>query len=463
MPPTNYYGTGLEQGYWGLMIVTYPYISGLVAGSFVVATLSQLFGRKRLAPIAPLAAILSFALLLAAPLTIWGDARQPSRVYELLTRMHVPYSPMALFLLIWIAYVILMLVELYAVFRAGNAERAAWQSRSLKGKISSVLTLGVRDTSATSLRRDERIVRWTAGIGILLAFLFHGYIGFIFGSMKARALWSTPLMPVLFIVSAIVSGIALVQLVYLAVSKWYGWTIDREIVAELNAWLVGTILLDLYLDVVDLVTSGVRGYAPEETFEWFNRLYFHGPPIWTYFGLQLGIGIIIPLIALMTRRSRLSIVNSAIMAFFVLVGVYAMRWNVVAGGQMASKVTNDVVSYPIVGTGYDSVQTVVGVFAIALLLFLFFMWGAPWRTGVEQPSEGSGGSSGIASTAVPGASTVTEQEVQSTTQGIPLTPPLPGSNSPGTSNSFNRASNGEKELQSLYPSVTNTQTQRGRS
>ncbi len=386
MPPTNYYGSGLEQGYWGLMIVTYPFISGLVAGSFVVATLSQLFGRKRLAPIAPMAAIVSFALLLAAPLTIWGDSRQPSRVYELITRMHVPYSPMALFLLIWISYVILMLVELYAVFRAGNAARAEWAGQPLRAKLARLLTLGVRGRDAGSVRRDERIVRWTAGIGILIAFLFHGYIGFIFGSMKSRALWSSPLIPVLFIISAIVSGIALVQLVYFAVAKWYGWRIDKAIVAELNIWLVGALLLDLYLDMVELLMSGVRSYAPEETYEWFNRLYFHGPLLWTYFLFQLGLGVVLPLVALATKRWRASIVNSGVMAFLVLMGVYMMRWNVVAGGQMASKVTNDIVSFPLVWTGYDSVQTVVGVFGVAVLLFLALTWLLPWKNGLQGSS-----------------------------------------------------------------------------
>ena len=387
LSPTNYYGSGLEQGYWGLMIVTYPYISGLVAGSFVVATLSQLFGRKRLAPLAPVAAILSFALLLAAPLTIWGDARQPSRVYELITRMHVPWSPMALFLLIWISYVVLMLVELYAVFRADNATRAEWAERPVRAKIAGLLTLGARSRDRRSLRRDERIVRWTAGIGILIAFLFHGYIGFIFGSMKSRALWSSPMMPVIFIVSAIVSGIALVQVAYFGIAKWNGWKIDREIVSELNMWLIGALLFDFYLDMIELLMSGVRAYAPEETYEWFSRLYFHGPLFWTYFLFQLALGVVVPLVALATRRGRASIVNSGVMAVLVLMGVYMMRWNVVAGGQMASKVTNDIVSYPLVWTGYDSVQTVLGVFGVAFLLFLLFAWIFPWKAGFEGTTE----------------------------------------------------------------------------
>ena len=48
----------------------------------------------------------------------------------------------------------------------------------------------------------------------------HGYAGFIFGSVKANALWMTPLMPVIFIVSAVVSGIAFCMLTYILVMEF---------------------------------------------------------------------------------------------------------------------------------------------------------------------------------------------------------------------------------------------------
>ena len=72
------------------------------------------------------------------------------------------------------------------------------------------------------------------------------------------------------------------------------------------------------------------------------------------------------------------------MSLAVLVGVYAMRWNVVLGGQAESKVSsNTVVTTSVPLTGFDSLQTVLGVFAVALLLFLFFSWLFPWRHASE--------------------------------------------------------------------------------
>ena len=115
-------GSSLENIYWGILIVTYPFVSGLVAGSFVVASLSHVFKQHKLDKLAPLALIVSFALLLGAPLTVLADARQPVNAFELFTRAHVPYSPLGDFTVIWLTYVLLMFVETYFAFREGNVE-----------------------------------------------------------------------------------------------------------------------------------------------------------------------------------------------------------------------------------------------------------------------------------------------------------------------------------------------------
>src|SRR5215472_11256700 len=101
-------GGALENVYWGLLIATYPFISGLVAGSFVVASLSHVFKVHRLAKLAPLALIVSFTLLITAPVTVLADARQPVNAFELLTSPHIPWSPLGDFTVIWLSYIVLM-------------------------------------------------------------------------------------------------------------------------------------------------------------------------------------------------------------------------------------------------------------------------------------------------------------------------------------------------------------------
>jgi tetrathionate reductase subunit C len=374
---------GLEHVYWGILIVIYPYLSGLVAGSFIVGSLAKIFGAQRFEPLSKLALMVTLAFLLIAALAPLADARQPSRFLELYTRPHVPYAPMGLFTLIWTSYVLLVLVEGYFLFRADNvylAEHAAgWRQRWHR-----LLTLGVRDVSPSALRRDHTVLVVLAAIGIFLALAFHGYIGFIFGALKARHLWSNPLMMPLFIVSAIVSGIALMILAYVGVigglqSKT---AVDPDLLAGLMGLLKWVLFVDLFFDVVDLLNSGVLAYTSGPVYSGFRSVFMGGPLTFMYWGLQLGL-LAVALILTLFPRLRRSGWGAAVTAFLVLVSVYAMRYDTVIGGQLQPKVSQGLVRYTVPWLGRDSVQTVVGIFAIAVLLLalqlLLLPWDAEWR------------------------------------------------------------------------------------
>ncbi len=376
--------SGLENVYWGLMIVTYPYISGLVAGSFVVSSLSHVFHQKLFDELAPLAVLVSFALLLAAPLTVLGDARQPMNFWELLVRGHWPYSPIAFFILIWLSYIVLMLFELYFAFRAQNVRRLV-KSQG-QSHLYRFLTLGSRDASRTGEVRDKRILMVLSAIGILMAFLFHGYIGFIFGSTKARPLWATPLMPVLFIVSAMVSGIALMWVVYVLAMRFSHRPINRSLANGLLTYLVLFVLLDLYMDAVDFLTSAIPAYTQGPVSQGFQRILMYGPNSGIYLGLQLGVGLGIPLLGWVIPSVRRSLAGGALMSLAVLVGVYAMRWDVVIAGQEQSKISSNLITTQIPWTGFDSVQTVIGVFAVAFVVFMLLAWVFPWQSWNQIPA-----------------------------------------------------------------------------
>ena len=86
-----------------------------------------------------------------------------------------------------------------------------------------VISLGAMDIHNEASEIDHKAVKFLAGLGIPVACFLHGYAGFIFGSVKANALWMTPLMPVIFICSAVVSGIALCILsyyIFMEIRKW---------------------------------------------------------------------------------------------------------------------------------------------------------------------------------------------------------------------------------------------------
>jgi Ni/Fe-hydrogenase subunit HybB-like protein len=65
---------------WSALIVLYPFITGLVAGAFVVSSLYHVFGLKSLKSVSRLALITALAFLLIAPLPLQAHLGRPERV-----------------------------------------------------------------------------------------------------------------------------------------------------------------------------------------------------------------------------------------------------------------------------------------------------------------------------------------------------------------------------------------------
>lgn len=323
---------------WSLMIVVYPYVTGLVAGAFIVSSLYHVFGREELRPVARLAMVASLAFLLVAPLPLQFHLGHPERAFNIMITPHFT-SAMAAFGLIYSCYLILVVFELWLVYRRTIILTAA-RSRGLKRWIFSMLALGVYDISDEALQVDKRAITVLAALGIPMACILHGYVGFMFGSVKANYWWSTPLMPIIFLFSAVMSGIAIVMVLYQALMKLGNGRINGPCVQSLARWLWLFTVLTVTIEMLEIV---VLAYEKNE--EWlvigpllFSKLAF------SFFGVQLVFGSLIPIIllaivVLMRRyltdplRNTISFVASLIL----LVQVFSMRWNVVIGGQIFSK------------------------------------------------------------------------------------------------------------------------------
>src|SRR5512147_2698159 len=142
--------------------------------------------------------------------------------------------------------------------------RALNASTGWKRWLYALMALGSDNISPASLRVDDRIGRILTIIGIPSAFLLHGYVGFIFGSIKANPWWSTPLMPIVFLFSAIVSGIAAVLLLYMAVCVLKRIVIDMRCVDTMARYLMYAFIIDFSLEMLDLIH---RIYESDESFK----------------------------------------------------------------------------------------------------------------------------------------------------------------------------------------------------
>ncbi len=372
--------------HWGLLIVLYPYITGLVAGAFILASLERVFNVREVQPTYRLSLLTALAFLLAAPLPLLAHLGHPERAFEIFMTPHLQ-SAMAMFGFVYAWYLsVVLLLEIWFDYRR---DIVTWAQSGTRWRriFYSVLSLGVRSTSEKALRFDDRAGKFITIVGIPSAFLLHGYVGFIFGSVKANPWWSSVLMPVVFLFSAIVSGIALVLVIYMVSSWLRKTTIDMTCLNKLGQFLFFALLLDVSLELLDFVH---RLYEAEESIDILaemvrSRLFV------SLVIIQAIVGTLVPLVSLAAVRAfkpRDSVRKVVYFAtgIIVLVSIFFMRWNVVLGGQLFSKSLRGLTVYKI------SLAGIEGAVAAALLAILPFVILAvlvrilpPWSGG--RPAE----------------------------------------------------------------------------
>src|SRR3974377_1385652 len=205
------------QPLWSVLIVLYPYITGLVAGAFIMASLVRVFKVKALEPVYRLSFLTAFSFLLCAPLPLLCHLGHPERCFEVMMTPHLT-SPMAIFGFVYAWYLMaVLLLELLFSHRQDFVEWAQTET-GFRGILYRAFTLGVTDESEQAVALDMKLGWIVSIIGIPSAFLLHGYVGFIFGSIKAHPWWGHVLMPLIFILSAMGSGISLFVFNYMVLT-----------------------------------------------------------------------------------------------------------------------------------------------------------------------------------------------------------------------------------------------------
>jgi predicted membrane protein len=340
---------------WGFLIVLYPYITGLVAGAFIMASLVRVFNVRALEPVYRLSMLTALSFLLCATLPLLFHLGHPERCFEIMMTPHFS-SPMAMFGFVYAWYLMaVLLLELWFDYRQDFVE---WSQTTggLKGIIYRAFTLGVTDVSPKAVKLDMKL-GWTLSIvGIPSAFLLHGYVGFIFGSIKANPWWGNVLMPIIFILSAVVSGIALCVFNYMVLTWIRRHTVDMRCLDTMAMFLFYALVVDASVEALDWIH---RAFSAEEGYSVIQYMAREK----LFYTLSLGqvmIGTLLPLLMLgslqlLRKRVPELIRRRMIFAcgFMILIGVLAMRWNVVIGGQLFSKSLRGVMGYKLEFAGVE--------------------------------------------------------------------------------------------------------------
>jgi len=362
--------------HWGLLVVVYPYITGLVAGAFILASLERVFNVREVQPTYRLSLLTALAFLIIAPLPLLAHLGHPERSFEIFFTPNV-HSAMAMFGFVYAWYLmVVLLLEIWFDYRK-DAIVWAKDERGWKKWAHRLFTLGANDLSERSLRFDRRAGRFLTLIGIPSAFLLHGYVGFIFGSVKANPWWSSVLIPIVFLFSAIVSGIAMVLVLYMLTCLVRGKEIDMPCADKLASFLLYALIVDFSLEMLDFIH---RLYQAEESIRILSQM-ISSRLFLSLVVLQLLLGTLIPMIGLMVISPAFRTHGRAVLkvppelrrliyfaaALLIQMGIFSTRWNVVVGGQLFSKSLRGLTVYKMELLGLE------GFFMSALLLIMPFV------------------------------------------------------------------------------------------
>lgn len=358
---------------WGIDIPNYFWFTGSSAAAFIISSFSNVFGFKKFKPIAGFSLLMAFVLLVAAPLNLIDDLKQPGRIlnFFLYGWENFPTSPMKWGVLLLMAYPILIFFEALILYRPYFVKKKE-KSNFIMKKFYGVLTLGRDSLDAKSEKKDKKLEFILGAIGIPLALCVHGYTGYILGVVHANALWSTPLMPILFLASAMVSGTGFLIVILPIYQKLFSITrkIDKNMIKTLANLLAWFIVIDLVIRALWLSFALPFGLSSNIYLEQFFGLNIHEVAY-----IEYGLCLIIPMIIGFSRL-RNSFWLVFIFGFISAVGVWLFRWNTVIGGQEINRSMPGFLHYNPEFFGQDSIVSVgsnwlllLGLICLIIVIF----------------------------------------------------------------------------------------------
>jgi len=360
--------------------VVYPYITGLVAGAFILASLVKVFNVKEVQPTYRLSLLTALSFLIVAPLPLLFHLGHPWRSFEIFLTPNLS-SAMAMFAFVYAWY--LMVVLLLEIWFEYRTDLIAWAGTSKfpSNLFYRIISLFSSDTSEKATYFDKKAIRAITVIGIPSAFILHGYVGFIFGSVKANPWWSSVLMPIVFLFSAIVSGIALILLLYMVITPSRGEQLDMKCLDRLASLLLYAMIVAFSLEGLDFLH---RLYESEESINILsdmvlNRLFISLVVMQILFGMVVPLGILM-LIKLARFNDELRKLLYFVSAILIQIGIFSTRWNVVFGGQMFSKNFRGLTTYKLEIFGMEGLLSalillILPFVILAILLKILPPWG----------------------------------------------------------------------------------------
>ena len=318
---------------WGLLVPSYIFCALCAAGVSLINSFSTVFRIDRFKPVIKRGVWLSLILIIPALLFILLDLGKTTQFANMFFFFHVSsrLAWMGVFYTIFGVFLVLQLI--YAI-------------------------------------RDEYVPKWAPlilGIGVLLVTLtIETNSGALFGAVETKPLWANYLMPLQFVVSALLVGAALHILFANASYQFKKMDVPGEIrslfAKDYRPLLIGLIVVNLVVMaskyIPELMSSEASAYA---------KLLVAGPYSFNFWGLEVVLGCLVPLAILLLKRTRLSAGWLVTAAAFIVIGVFFSKYDLIIAGQSIGPTFTE--AYTSYFPSIYEILTVVGGIALALLVY----------------------------------------------------------------------------------------------
>jgi molybdopterin-containing oxidoreductase family membrane subunit len=308
---------------WGLWVAAYIYFVGLSAGSYLFSSMIYVFGVRRLEKVGRLALFTAIVTLGMGLTFVWFDLGQMFRAWRIFTSPNFG-SMMAYMAWLYSFYALVLLVQLWLAMRA---DFCRWQIEpGFRGRVGRWLAFHKGPLSAEEEARCRHWLKVLAIVGVPLAVAFSGGVGALFGTLSARPFWHTPLMPILFLTGALISGGALMAFV---VAAFYPHRDEeyRQMIRYIGRAVLGLLVLGIVIEWAEF--SVPMWYGVGHEYELLMRVLF-GPFWWVFWIVHVVLGCVIPGLLLTFRGDRPRAVGWA--GFLVALTFMAVRLNIVIPG-----------------------------------------------------------------------------------------------------------------------------------
>ena len=291
---------------WGLWVAMYLYFVELAAGAHLFATMEFISGYKPFLRLYRMALTVALAAIMGGLTHIWFDLGKPERFWEVYTRPN-PSSVMAFMVWAYTAFFIIVLVQLFLEFRP------EWMKMLGKAYPDPVKT------------RDRKILRVLMILSVPMTLAFSGGVGALFGVQGARPYWHVGMFPIAFIVTALVSGAAIMT--FLAAFFVPNHHEDHTALMQALKRMLAILLVVEALFVFADYSVSLYGALPPNVEAVMQVLA--GPYWWAFWIIQVLIGMIVPFLILVVPSLSRNTTLVGLAGLMVVFGFTVVRLNAV--------------------------------------------------------------------------------------------------------------------------------------